>query len=104
MLGLTWSLMPVAMWPTFTRRVSRIWMIVPLKSRMQTSTPRPGPKRSPFDSVCVCVRDSERVSVKVRFGDAPWKQPGWGGEWPNKSKLTLWCPSSWLLSEQTPEL
>lgn len=39
--GLTWSLIPVAMWPTFTRRVSLIRMLFLLKSRMQTSTPEP---------------------------------------------------------------
>lgn len=40
LLGLTWSLMPVAMWPTFTRRASLIRMLCLLKSLMQTSTPK----------------------------------------------------------------
>lgn len=39
--ALTWSLIPVAMWPTFTRRVSLIRMLLLLKSLMQTSTPEP---------------------------------------------------------------
>lgn len=37
--ALTWSLIPVAMWPTFTRRVSLMRILRQLKSLMQTSTP-----------------------------------------------------------------
>lgn len=41
LLVLTWSLIPVAMWPTFTRRVSLMRMLRLLKSLTQTSTPEP---------------------------------------------------------------
>lgn len=110
--ALTWSLIPVAMWPTLTRRVSLMRMLRQLKSLMQTSTPEANRRAEihvvSLANVVSCNRwpagatiNSIFVWVKLCFLclPIPSKQQGGGiWEWLSRSTLNT-CTSGWLLDE-----
>ena len=77
-LVLTWSLIPVAMWPTFTRRVSLIRMLLQLKSLMQTSTPEPFTKQR--DTWCkgtMISHFTNKTRELLLFYHLTFKATGW---------------------------
>lgn len=110
--ALTWSLIPVAMWPTFTRRVSLMWMLRQLKSRMQTSTPGANQRQRymRFNWQVLCHATAGQLEPrytvfayeqKLDFMclQVPSKQQGGGSwEWLSRSTLNTWT-SGWLLDE-----
>lgn len=90
--ALTWSLIPVATWPTFTRRASLMRIIRQLKSLMQTSTPGANhraeihefnlqvsctcePAGTTMHSVCIWAEIIFNLSSST-FKAARWRQLG----------------------------